>query len=173
MKAPLLCLLLLCLMATVFAGDIIPVVDTQQKAAIVVSFRRLKNVLSTPGASVPSSFQCPPLSDKKKATVGGGDVKRHSNYFLGPNYKLAASCRLDCMSKVSGKVHFDGGCKHRFYYYANTGSCLVAGEVNDAQAKLAEAYCMNCNGCVKTHNRPFDMTTARKSQGDNSGKLPQ
>ncbi|KAL0487043.1 hypothetical protein AKO1_000373 [Acrasis kona] len=120
-----------------------------------------------------SPMKCPPVVEKENAPIGGGDVRRHSNYFLAKDYKLAASCRLDCTSKVSGQVHFDGGCKHRYFYYGNTGRCLVAGELNDAQAKLAEAYCMSCNGCIKTHNRAFNAAIAKGVEGDNSGKTPQ
>ncbi|KAL0481432.1 cell surface glycoprotein [Acrasis kona] len=119
-----------------------------------------------------SPVQCPFGAIEKNKHVGGGDTRRQSNYFLSKNLKLAASCRLDCMSQVAGQLHFDGGCKQRFFYYANANRCQVASELDDTQAKLAETYCMRCNGCVKTHNRAFNAASAKGAVGDNSAKLP-
>ncbi|KAL0490447.1 papilin [Acrasis kona] len=114
-----------------------------------------------------------PLPLSMCATNWRGDVRRDAQYYLADGYKLALSCRLDCMSKVSGKVHFDGGCKERYYYYGSIGTCLQAGELSDSQAKIAENFCMNCNGCKKSHNRPFNAASAKSTQGDNSGRLPK
>ncbi|KAL0490579.1 intersectin [Acrasis kona] len=119
-----------------------------------------------------SPIQCPFGDIEKNKHVGGGNTRYQSNYFLSKNLKLAASCRLDCTSQVAGQLHFDGGCKQRFFYYANVDRCQVASELDDMQAKLAEAYCMRCNGCVKTHNRAFNAASAKRVVGDNSAKVP-
>ncbi|KAL0481433.1 transcriptional regulator [Acrasis kona] len=119
-----------------------------------------------------SPIKCPFDTIEKNEHVGGGNTRHQSNYFLSKNLKLAASCRLDCMSQVAGQLHFDGGCKQRFFYYANVGRCQIASELDDTQAKLAETYCMRCNGCVKTHNRAFNAASAKGAVGDNSAKLP-
>ncbi|KAL0477690.1 synA, partial [Acrasis kona] len=178
-----LVLLFLCLSVAVFAGDL-PVqnflVPPETKRLTLAPMSLPSPTTTKPPVAVApistkvlfgsyvqsfindkSPMKCPPVVEKENAPIGGGDVRRHSNYFLAKDYKLAASCRLDCTSKVSGQVHFDGGCKHRYFYYGNTGRCLVAGELNDAQAKLAEAYCMSCNGCIKTHNRAFNAAIAK------------
>ncbi|KAL0491145.1 hypothetical protein AKO1_002351, partial [Acrasis kona] len=161
----LISLFFFCLMANVFAGDI-EFVQPQQQSALKISIARqiVPVRVITRGNTLSSttnkSLKCPPTQEQKSSPVGGGSVRRPSNYFLAKGYKLAASCRIDCMSKVAGLVHFDGGCKQRFFYYANTAHCLLAGELTNEQAKLAEAYCMSCNGCIKRHNREFNAASA-------------
>ncbi|KAL0476735.1 hypothetical protein AKO1_010904 [Acrasis kona] len=154
-------LLILCLLVGTFATDMAPMAIPTPKKVYVV------------GPYIPTQQpqQTRPLS--MCAMNWRGDVRRDAQYYMADGYKLALSCRLDCLSKVSGEVHFDGGCKQRYYYYGSIGTCLQAGELSNSQAKIAENFCMNCNGCKKSHSRPFNAASAKSAQGDNSGRLPK
>ncbi|KAL0486674.1 hypothetical protein AKO1_001657 [Acrasis kona] len=146
------------------ATDMIQTTEDDKKKK---SSARIKKNLETNILSSEEHFACP-----KSTYIGGSDVRHNSKYFLGSQHRLGATCRLDCLSKVSGTVHFDGGCKQRFFYYTNVNRCLLAGELNNTQARMAEALCINCNGCVKKHTREFNQKSAKSSVGDNSQKLP-
>ncbi|KAL0479627.1 hypothetical protein AKO1_006018 [Acrasis kona] len=173
----LLSLCILGLLACTLGGDIPSTSSSDQASLTSATFKKDNNKslvihsLSVASSELPS-LKCPKKTNGEKDSIGRGNIRRQSKYFLAKGYKLAASCRIDCMSKVSDQAHFDGGCKQRFFYYGNTGSCLLAGELDESQAKLAEAYCMSCNGCIKTHNRAFTKDSAKTSVGDNSAKLP-
>ncbi|KAL0492014.1 hypothetical protein AKO1_010151 [Acrasis kona] len=182
MPKVLITLFFICLLVSVFAHDLNVAPPPSQQKNFQFSMQRqvntafqtfilpIGNTLSSKSNNK-ISIRCP--KEQKSSPIGGGNVRRPSKYFLAEGYKLAASCRIDCMSKVAGQVHFDGGCKKRYYYYGNVGHCLLSGDLTNEQAKLAEAYCMGCNGCIKRHNREFNVTSAKKSVGDNSKKLPQ